>query len=198
MVQQIEFSPPLPPAKQYIMNNMNMGSYIKFILTYDEAYWLSSGYSGDFVSAGGVQKLPSVEGDPITVLCDGTTFDDVPALVGFLGGRLAVQWGQMGVEALQSAILENLSKYFGTWVREPVGFFVKNWADETFVGGGSVCIPAVGTMHAFYALRRPYGTIHFAGTETAIDNFGTISGAIQVGTIVFKCRINRISPSFFH
>ena len=194
MIQQIEFSPPLPPNKRYIMKSMTMGSYIKFVLTYDEAYWISSGYSGDLVSAGGVQKLNSVEGEPITVLCDGSTCDGVPALVGFLGGRLAVQWGQMGVEALKNAVLENLSKYFGTWVREPVGFFVKDWSDEAFLGGGSVCAPAVGSMHAFHELRQPYGAIHFAGTETAVDYYGTISGAIQVSAwdIPVLCTFYRI------
>ena len=199
MIRHVEFSPPLPPAKQYIMSSMNMGSYIKFVLTYDEAYWLSSGYSGDFVSAGGVQKISSVEGEPITVLCDGTTFDDVPALVGFLGGRLAVQWGQLGVEALQNAILENLCKCFGTWVREPVGFFVKNWSEEPFIGGGSVCVPAVGSMHAFYALRQPCGTVHFAGTETAVDHYGTMSGAIQVNIILSECNSGiGLTPSLPH
>ena len=180
MVAQIEFSPPLPPSKQYIMKSMQMGSYIKFVITYDEAYWITSGYSGDFVSAGGVQKLRSVEGEPITVLCDGTTYDGVPALVGFLGGRLSVQWGQLGNEALRNAILENLSRYFGTWVREPAGFFIKNWSDEPFLEGGSVCAPSVGSMHSFHMLRQPYGSIHFAGTETAVDYYGTMSGAIQV------------------
>ena len=180
MISQLEFSPPLPPAKQHILNRMHMGSYVKFVLTYDEAYWLNSGFSGDLVSAGGVQKFLTVEGEPITVLCDGTTYDGVPALVGFLGGRLAVQWGQKGVEALQSAVLENLSKYFGTWVREPIGFLVKDWSDETFLGGGGVCAPAIGSMHSFYMLRQPYGSIHFAGTETAVDCYGSMSGAIQV------------------
>ena len=128
---------------------MNMGSYIKFVLTYDEAYWLNTGYSGDLVSAGGFQKVSTLEGEPITVLCDGTTYDGVPALVGFLGGRLAVQWGQKGIDALQNTVLENLSKYFGTWAREPVGFFIKDWSDETFLGGGGVCAPVVGSMHSF-------------------------------------------------
>ena len=185
MIPQIEFSPPLPASKQYMINSMNMGSYIKFVLTYDEAYWKGIGYSGDFVSAGGgaQRTFTTIEGDPITVLCDGTTYDGIPALVGFLGGRLAVQWGQKGTEALKSNILENLSRYFGTWVREPAGFFVKDWSEERFLGGGSVCVPAVGSMHAFHTLRQPYGTIHFAGTETAVDYYGTISGAIQVNMI---------------
>ena len=185
MIPQIEFSPPLPASKQYMINSMNMGSYIKFVLTYDEAYWKGIGYSGDFVSAGGgaQRTFSTIEGDPITVICDGTTYDGIPALVGFLGGRLAVQWGQKGTEALKSTILENLSRYFGTWVREPAGFFVKDWSEERFLGGGSVCVPAVGSMHAFHTLRQPYGTIHFAGTETAVDYYGTISGAIQVNML---------------
>ena len=185
MLSQIEFSPPLPPAKRHIINSMSMGSYIKFVLTYDEAYWLNTGYSGDLVSAGGFQKVSTLEGEPITVLCDGTTYDGVPALVGFLGGRLAVQWGQKGIDALKSTVLENLSKYFGTWAREPVAFFIKDWSDETFLGGGGVCAPVVGSMHSFYTLRQPCGSVHFAGTETAVDYYGSMSGAIQVRILLF-------------
>ena len=58
----------------------------KFILTYDEAYWLDSGFSGDFLSNGGLQTKAQMEGStPVTLLMDGTTSDGVPTLVGYLG-----------------------------------------------------------------------------------------------------------------
>ena len=70
---RIEFHPPLPPFKREILGCMAMGSYIKFVLTYDEAYWLNSGYSGDFVSNGGLQTRAMMEGSqPLTLLMDGT------------------------------------------------------------------------------------------------------------------------------
>ena len=89
MANTIEFHPPLEPTKKNILNHMKMGSYLKFVLTYDEAYWIESGYSGHFVSNGGLQSKQFLEGNqPMTVLCDATTYDGVPALVGFLGMTL--------------------------------------------------------------------------------------------------------------
>ena len=82
----IEFHPPLPPFKRQAMKSMVMGSYIKFVLTYDEAYWLNSGYAADLVSNGGLQTRPMMEGSqPLTILTDGTGSDNVPTLVGYLG-----------------------------------------------------------------------------------------------------------------
>ena len=92
----------------------------------------------------------------------------IPLQISDIGGRLAVQWAEMGIDKLKNAILENLSTFFGTWAREPSGFILKDWQDEPFIGGATVCIPSVGSMHAFHAIRRPCGPIHFAGTETSV------------------------------
>ena len=41
--------------------------------------------------------------------------------------------------------------------------------------------PAPGKMHGFSALREPFGSIHFAGTETALHHYGTMAGAVDSG-----------------
>jgi len=179
----MEFHPPLAPFKKQALANSIMGSYTKFILTYDEAYWLDSGFSGDFLSNGGLQTKAQMEGStPVTLLMDGTTSDGVPTLVGYLGGRQSVQWASQGEDALRTAVLDSLSTLFGgTWVREPCDFVLKNWNEDSFAGGGSVAAPIPGKMHAFHALREPAGLIHFAGTETAVENYGTMCGAVESG-----------------
>ena len=82
----IEFHPPLPAFKRQAMKSTLMGSYIKFVVTYDEAYWLNTGYAAYLLSNGGLQTKPLMEGSqPVTVLTDGTASDNVPTLVGYLG-----------------------------------------------------------------------------------------------------------------
>ena len=78
ILRQIEFSPPLPLQKKYLLNAMSMGTIIKFVITYSERFWLEEGYSGEFVSHGG----------PITWMIDGTDQNGVPTLVGLLGKNL--------------------------------------------------------------------------------------------------------------
>ena len=78
ILRQIEFSPPLPLQKKYLLNAMSMGTIIKFVITYSERFWLEDGYSGEFVSHGG----------PITWMIDGTDQNGVPTLVGLLGKNL--------------------------------------------------------------------------------------------------------------
>lgn len=38
--RNIDFSPPLPVLKKYLLDRMSMGSYLKFILSYEEAFWI--------------------------------------------------------------------------------------------------------------------------------------------------------------
>ena len=100
----------------------------------------------------------------------------------FSGGRQAVQWSSQGTESLKSSILECFASLFGgTWAREPCDIIIKDWNDDVFSGGGSVGAPVPGTMHAFHALKESFGAIFFAGTETAVDNYGTMCGAVESG-----------------
>jgi monoamine oxidase len=153
---------------------MQMGTVMKFYATYDEAYWISQGFSGEFVSNGGKNVIltesgMAIEGGPVTWVTDGTPYSKVPMLVGALGGKLAVKWGQVSEEELVAAILDQLSSVFGSWAREPAGFVLKNWNADPFIGGGTVAVPSIGSMFGYHSLRQSFGPIHFAGTETAIQ-----------------------------
>ena len=75
----------------------------------------------------------------------------------------------MPEEELRGAILDQLSAIFGYWAREPAGFVIKNWLSDPFASGGPSAYPSVGTMFTYHALRQPFGPIHFAGSETAIQ-----------------------------
>jgi monoamine oxidase len=172
ILREVEFSPNLEHSKRHLLSSMTMGCSIKFIITYKESYWLENGFSGEFVSNGG----------PITWLTDGSSQNSVPTLVGLLGGRLAVFWSRVPEEDLKVAILDQLSVIFGgSWALEPTGMVIKNWQDEPFIAGGTVCFPAIGTMHEYSSIRASHGPIYFAGTETATQYMGTMAGAVQAG-----------------
>ena len=45
-------------------------------------------------------------------------------------------------EDLKSSILDKISQIFGNdEALEPTGFLIKNWTQEKFIDGGTVCFP---------------------------------------------------------
>ena len=171
ILREVDFTPSLDSTKKYILASMMMGSTIKFILNYRQSFWSEDDFSGDFLSFT----------SPVTWLTDATYVNGTPTLVGFLAGHQAVEASKLCLEDLKSAILDKLSTIFGSKALEPTSFEVKNWMDEKFIGGGTVCYPASGAMINYASIRTTHGPIHFAGTETAIKYMGTMAGAVQAG-----------------
>jgi len=179
-VTTIGWSPGLPAMLQYISAVSPMALIIKFVLVYEKAYWRQEGYSGQVVSSGGV-PVGGCDGGPVTTVMDGTNDQGVPALIGTLGGNMAVQWSTKTEAELKQGILNTLEEFFGSWVQKPTKVLLKNWMHEKFVGGWPVCIPGPGTMHAWPACRIPAGRVHFGGTETATVWIGSMEGEVQAG-----------------
>ena len=128
----------------FLVSSMTMGSTIKFVLTYREAFWRFSNFSGDFIS----------HGSPITWMCDVTYQNKTPTLVGFLAGHQAVAYSQMPQDDLKTAILDQLSIIWGEWALEPTGFLLENWlTDSDFIEGGPLCYPGIGTMIDWPSIR---------------------------------------------
>ena len=171
ILREVDFTPSLEPTKKYILASMVMGSTMKFIITYSDSFWSEANFSGDFMSFA----------SPITWLADASYQNGTPTLVGFLAGHQAVEASKLSLEDFKSTVLDKLSTIFGSKALEPTSFEVKNWMEEKFIGGGTVCHPGSGAMINYASIRTPHGPIHFAGTETAIKYMGTMAGAVQAG-----------------
>ncbi|XP_029693067.1 amine oxidase [flavin-containing] A isoform X5 [Takifugu rubripes] len=71
----------------------------------------------------------------------------------------------------------------------PVGHMIKflityqtDWAEEDYSWGGPVNVMAPGLLTYYHpSLRKPFGRIHWGGTETATQWCGYMSGAVQAG-----------------
>jgi len=184
---KIMWAPVLPSTKRFAMQSQQMGLLVKFLAVYSKPYWQEQGYSGELVSGGGDSD------SPICITLDDSDEEEF-ALVGFVGGRLAVQWADKTHKQLEDAILDHLAECFGSWAYDNKSLTVKNWATEPFIEGSPVCLPSVGTMHAFTALRAPVGNIHFGGTESATAWIGYMEGAVQSGTRAALEVLERIKP----
>jgi len=170
---RIHYAAALPIRRDQLMTRMPMGSVIKYIATYDRAFWREAGFSGEAFSDTG----PTV-----------TTFDDSshdgsqPALVTFSDGAAGRIWGDRPADERRQAVLAELARFFGPQANQPTDFAEKNWNADPWSGGCYAGIMGPGVMTDFGpALREPCGRIHWAGTETAVDWTGYIDGAIESG-----------------
>jgi DNA-binding ferritin-like protein len=150
-----------------------MGSVIKVVATYERPFWREAGFSGEAVSDTGPIRL---------------CFDDCgpdghhPALVGFFLGETARAWTGRPAEERRRAALDCFARFFGPQALRPTAIADLDWPAEPWSKGCYVGVPRPGTLTAIGdALRAPFGRVHWAGTETAVEGCGYIDGAVESG-----------------
>jgi monoamine oxidase len=169
---RIRYAAGLPPRREQLMARMPMGSCIKYVATYERAFWREAGFSGEAFSDTG----------PTVTTFDDSSHDGSPALVTFSDGGVARIWGDRPPEERRQAVLAELARFFGPQAAHPTGFAEKNWSEDPWSGGCYAGVMGPGVMTDFgSALRQPCGRIHWAGTETAVEWTGYIDGAIESG-----------------
>ena len=87
-------------------------------------------------------------------------------------------------EERRKGLLECLSRYFGGQKVSAhlIEYAEKDWNLEPYSGGCPCHNATTGSMKDFVdGLRKPYKSIHFAGTETAAQWMGYMDGAVDAG-----------------
>ena len=182
MTCKMNFQPSLPAPKIEIMKRMPISLLNKVIITYDKAFWREAGQSGEIVTIGGKTDMEGCDEGPLSIVYDATTSKGNAALVGFIGGKQAVQWQQQSSEDRQSAVLKSLSEFFGEDVWKYKDYREKDWGLEPYIEGSPICSAAPGSMPYFASgLRHSYDRIYFAGSESATRWCGFMNGAVQAG-----------------
>ncbi|TTC59072.1 Amine oxidase [flavin-containing] A [Bagarius yarrelli] len=199
---QIQYRPALPMERQRLAQCMPVGHMTKFIITYPTAFWKQKGFSGEIVAH------PS-KSCPFGVTFDATSSSGSPALVGFIAGVQACYWNNREMEDRRHAVVSSLVKYLGLEAASYIHYeekaltlkslkllrlvnqkpsekrrlkCQKDWAQEEYNGGCPVNIMVPGMLTFYHpGLRKPCGRIYWAGTETATQWCGYLSGAVQSG-----------------
>ncbi|XP_022063787.2 probable flavin-containing monoamine oxidase A [Acanthochromis polyacanthus] len=175
LAAKIHYEPALTSQREYLTQNMPVGHMIKFIITYQTAFWREKGFSGEIMAG------PSTE-CPFCVTFDATSPNGNAALVGFISGQQATYWTSKEAGERRNAVLSSLVKYLGPEAASFIHYEEKDWAKEDYSGGCPVNVMAPGLLTYYHpSLRRPCGRIHWAGTETATQWCGYMSGAVQSG-----------------
>jgi monoamine oxidase len=169
---RIDYDAPLPAPRDQLTQRMPMGSVIKCIAVYEEAFWRQDGLSGQAIS------LPG----PAQVVFDNTPPNGSPALLAFLEGKDARELAHLSEAERRDAVLRCFQRLFGRRAAHPVLYVEKDWSAEPYSRGCYAGVFGPGAWTAYgRLLREPVGRIHWAGTETATRWMGYMDGAIQSG-----------------
>jgi monoamine oxidase len=178
LYRHIRFSPPLPADKQEYADSVHLGPYCKCILIYASPWWRGTGFNGSFVDLSG----PVVFSRDVSSDADG-----MYAISCLIGGRYAHEWQKLPVSRRVHKVKEQLATMMGpqhgTKIHSTIQTIEKAWAKEPFIEGVPCPMPAPGGIwpRLGNALRRPWGSLHFIGTETAIEWKGYMEGAVRAG-----------------
>lgn len=170
MMGHISFIPDLPSDKRELIKYMQPGNLTKVIFTYKQAFWRKKKFSGEALCANG----------PVCVVYDNSSAC-IPSLMAFVGGDQMVQWRQVEEPVFVKAVLTCLEKFFGSEVNDFISVASMDWAQEPYILGSPTSVIVPGAMKYFPNMRKPFNRLIFAGTETATQSCGYMSGAVQTG-----------------
>jgi monoamine oxidase len=169
----IAFDPPLPADRALLLHQLPAGTEIKVVAVYDEPFWRADGVSGASVDMG----------DDFEVTLDTSPPSGGAGCLALYGAaNKARRLARLRAAERRDIAVAILRRRFGPKASSPAEVLELNWAEEEWSRGCSMahCSPGVLTQYG-YAIRRPVGRIHWAGTETATTSHGAIDGAVRSG-----------------
>ncbi|KIX08471.1 uncharacterized protein Z518_03127 [Rhinocladiella mackenziei CBS 650.93] len=178
LYRHIDFSPSLPAEKQEYVSAVHLGPYCKCILLYSKPWWRELGLNGSFIDLQG----------PVAFSRDVSSDEDgMFALSTLIFGEYATRWMRLSAAQRTQAVKDQLADMVGeehrTKVYETIQTIEKLWYRELWSEGAPCPMPAPGGIWPRLGneLRRPFGNLHFIGTETAIEWKGYMEGAVRSG-----------------
>jgi monoamine oxidase len=170
---EIDWQPLLPAHHDALRRRMPLGTLAKCFAVYDAPFWRQDGLSGMALKLGGTVKE----------MFDNSPPDGSPGvLMGFLGGPSWRTWFARPDADRRAAVLADFAQAFGPKALAPKAYFEQDWTAERWTRGGPVSVLGTGTLSDFgAALSRPFGRVHWAGTETAGYWNGYMDGAVRSG-----------------
>jgi monoamine oxidase len=174
LISEIDFHPALPLFKQQLVQKLSMGIVGKVLGVYEKPFWRTNGFSGQVVAD---------EHSPFQTLFDSSPADgQYGVLLAFCIANRARSFFSEDETTRRKAALENFVRYFGDEAAHPVHYSDHCWADEAWSKGCYAGLYPTGAWTNFQdELKRPFGNIHWAGTETSDRWYGYIEGAVRAG-----------------
>jgi monoamine oxidase len=170
LAQHIEFRPALRAPRATAATGR--GCAVKVHLGYPAPIWREQGLSGWSVSASG-PLLSTVDDSPPD--------DSAGVLTGFVTGAAASTFSALSVDQQREAVLDHTRRLFPE-LPSPTQCTVTDWLAEKYSRGCYAALFGPGDwLRLGPTLTEPHGRVHWAGTETSLEFFGLMEGAIRSG-----------------
>lgn len=173
LVLDIDWFPRLPARRLQLLRHLDMGQLMKCDAVYRTPFWRRDGLNGFGINDAGAARA----------VFDNSPKDGTPGvLLAFVGGSTWRTYGPMTKAQRRKHVLEGFAAMFGEQALHPVEYTEQDWTKERWTRGGPTAFHAPGTMVQFApAIRRPFGRVHWAGTETSSYWSGYMDGAVRSG-----------------
>lgn len=174
LAARIAWHPLLPPQQDALFSRMTFGALMKCEAVYPEPFWRADGLNGQ-----GVFRRDS----PICSMFDNTPLDGGPGvLMGFLGGPQWHPWADRPPRERRAAVLRAFAAAVGKDALRPVDYFEQDWTTEEWTRGGPTSVLGPGVLTDLGPWRdRPFGRVHWAGSEHSDHWNGFMDGAVRSG-----------------
>ncbi len=169
----IQFSPPLPAAKQAAIQRLGMGTLNKCCLRFERPFWPT-----DVDWLGQIDPGP---GDWMEWVSLAKPLKQ-PVLIGFQAGQAAVALEALDDPAVVASAMASLRRLYGPGIPEPMGVQISRWHADP-LSGGAYSFNALGSTPADrQELAKPLAQrLFFAGEASHPSLFGTTHGAYLSG-----------------
>ncbi|MGZ4449212.1 MAG: flavin monoamine oxidase family protein [Nocardioides sp.] len=173
LVLDIEWYPQLPTRRLQLLRHVDMGQLMKCDAIYAKPFWREAGLNGFGLNDSGACRA----------VFDNTPHSGGPGvLLAFVGGGTWRTYGPMPLAKRRQAVLEGFAQLFGDQALHPIDYVEHDWTHERWTKGAPVANYAPGTMLQFgSSIRKPFGRVHWAGTETSTYWTGYMDGACRAG-----------------
>ena len=170
LAQRIDFRPSLPAPRATAATGR--GCAVKVHLGYPAPIWRDQGLSGWSVSA---------DGPLLSTVDDSPPDESVGVLTGFVTGAAAAAFSALPSADQQSSVLAHTGRLFPQ-LPPPATVSVTDWLAEHYSRGCYAALFGPGDwLRLGPTLTEPHGRVHWAGTETSLEFFGLMEGAIRSG-----------------
>ncbi|MEW5813223.1 MAG: FAD-dependent oxidoreductase [Actinomycetota bacterium] len=170
LAQRIHFRPALTTPRASAVTGR--GCAVKVHLGYPAPLWRQLGRSGWSVST---------EGPLLSTVDDSPPDGSAGVLTGFVTGAAASAFSSMSAGDQRSAVLAHVDRLFPE-LPAPTTCTVTDWLSEEYSRGCYAALFGPGDWLALGpTLTRPHSRVHWAGTETSLEFFGLMEGAIRSG-----------------
>jgi monoamine oxidase len=191
-IRPIEFSPPLPVAKQAWIDSTTYGYYTKAMMVFKTPFWVERGHCGLVQSFTG----------PASVIRDTCSKpDNKYVLTCFMAADAGRAWSELPTRQREQALVAQIGKLYGAEKqaeRDFVEMVTYEWVKDEYSGWGCPCTsltPGVLDLLGAETIRAPCGDLHWAGTETATQWKGYMEGALLSGERAATEVISRLSQT---